>query len=60
MTSKGPKIGFLPQNQMMYNEHTRVRFAMKDSKEMLCNTYVYNLLLISSDFRDTKLSMGRL
>lgn len=60
MTLKGLKIGFLPQNPMMYNEHTGVRFAMKDSKEMLCSTYVYNLLLISSGFRDTEFSMGRL
>lgn len=57
---KGPKTGFLPQNLVMYDEHTGVRFAMEDSKEMLCNTYVYNLLLISSGYRDTELSMGRL
>lgn len=44
----------------MYNEHPGVRFAMKDSKEMLHNTYVYNLILVSSGFRDTERSVGRL
>lgn len=43
----------------MYSEHTEVRYVMKDSKEV-CNTYVYNLLFISSGFRGTELSMGRL
>lgn len=43
------KRWFLPQNLMMYNEHTRDILAI--CKKMLCNTYVYNFILISSGFR---------
>lgn len=57
MTLKEPKAGYFPQNLMSTQES---ELPWRRAKNILHNTYLYNLLLIVSGFRDTELSKRRL